>query len=517
MDRISFILETPGQPDDRYNFETAPFQADQSIPHLLTLRRLPRGDVYRQSHGRGIDDLRLMGTFGLVEREWEGITVDGTALFFLLKQLYETYLGLMNSADETVRRGTKLQFHNWDENVHQYCEITNFRQPRSSSNKLHYVYEIDLQLHTKIKRTYNETPQPKRDAARKQATAITEAVAILQGAASALAATRGDVVDTINRTIFQPYRRLSDAIGSVVSEGLDFVPVAIGELRGILDAIDATLDFVPSLTTAAIIETSQALDSLRRPILQLLARPELIKQSVEDALSALNAITIQDEALSAPRSRGVRSVSTRANDTLPKIAARELGDPERWTEIALLNNLTRPPFLVDASAVQSGQLAWGKALLVPSTDESLSPANIGALADDKLTYERDQERRFYGVDLKLKVNARGKLDIILDPTSADPALIGGRDNVLQAVDVKPRIFQGQLPESPTWGLRRIVGERVSADQLELAKWGLQEAFESDPRIARAKIYLASEGNVTDAEYEIELAKVQAANLTAGTA
>ena len=53
------------------------------------------------------------------------------------------------------------------------------------------------------------------------------------------------------------------------------------------------------------------------------------------------------------------------------------------------------------------------------------------------------------MDLKLKVNARGKLDIILDPTSADPALIGGRDNVLQAVDEASDL--SSAPESPTWG------------------------------------------------------------------
>lgn len=516
MDRISFILETPGQPDDRFNFETAPYQSDQTIPHLLTLRRLPRGDVYRQSHGRGIDDLRLMGTFGIAEREFEGITVDGTALFFLLKQLYEKYLGLINSADEAVRRGTKLQYHHWDENVHQYCEIVSFRQPRSTANKLHYVYEIDLQLHTPIKRSYSETPQPKRDAVRRQVTALDAAATQLQGAASTLASIRADVVDRINRDILQPYRKLSGAIASVVSEGLDFLPVAIGELRGLLNAVDDALDLIPDLLTSEINETAQALDSLRRPMLNLLARPELLKQSAEDAVAALNALTLQDESPTAPRARGVRAISTRANDSLPKIAARELGDPERWTEIALLNNLSRPPYLVDAASVLSGQAAWGKTLLVPSTDESVSPANIGALADDKLSYERDQERRFYGVDLKLR-EVDGKLDILLDSTTADPALIGGRDNVLQAIKLKTRIYQGQLVESPTWGLRRIVGERASADQLDLARWGLREAAESDPRVESARVSLASDGNVTDAEFDVTLAKVQAANLTAGTA
>lgn len=517
MDRISLILETPGQPDDRFNFETAPYQSDQTVPHLLTLRRLPRGDVYRQSHGRGIDDLRLMGTFGLAEREWEGITVDGTALFFLLKQLYEKYLALMNSADETVRRGTRLQYHHWDENVHQYCEITSFRQPRSAANKIHYLYEMDLQLHTPIKRTYNETPQPKRDAARKQVTALEAASAQLQSAASTLASLRADVVDKINRDILQPYRKLSGAIASVISEGLDFVPVAIGELRGLLNAVDDALDLIPDLLTSQLVETAQALDSLRRPMLNLLSRPELLKQSVEDAQAALNALTIQDEAAFAPKARGVRAVQTRANDTLPKIAARELGDPERWTEIALLNGLTRPPYLADAASVLTGQAAWGETLLIPSTDESLSPANVGALASDKLTYERDQERRFYGVDLKLRETAKGKLDILLDGSSADPALVGGRENVLQAITLKTRIFQGQLLENPTWGLRRLVGERVSQEQMALARWGLEEAAQSDPRVASARVDLRAEGNVADAEFDVQLAKVQAANLTAGTA
>lgn len=513
MDRISFILERPGQPDDRLDLETAPSQADLSIPHMLTLRRLPKGDTYRQSHGRGIDELRLSGTFGLEERE--GRT--GTARYFELKKYYETYLQLMNSPDEKTRRGTRLQYHHWDEDEHWYAEITQFSQPRSSSNKLHYIYEIGLQLHTPVKRQYDETPDPKRAAARKQAQALLDAADELQEKNSSLATLRSDVSDHINRNVLQPFQKVASIIAVTTSQGLDYVNVTLGQLRDFLAAVDAGMEMLVTLDAVELIEAASALDAFRRPILALMARTELIKQSVEDVLSILLGDTIGDVSQAPRRVKGVRSVSTRANDTLPKVAARELGDAERWPELAVLNDLSKPPYLVDAASVQSGQVAWGSSLLVPSTDESASPANVGALASSSLIYQRNEEARFYGVDLKLRTTNNGKLDIILDPGDASPATIAGRDNLMQAVTLKTRIHQGQLLESPDWGLRRLVGERMTGDQLPRAKWGLQEAAESDPRIESATVSLSATGNLADAEFDLTPAKVQAANLTTGSA
>lgn len=513
MDRISLILESPGRPNDRLDLETAPYQSDLSISHLLTLRRLPKGDVYRQSHGRGVDSLRLIGTFGLEERDGQ----TGTQLYFELKRYVEAYLAFMNAADEKTRRGTRLQYHHWDEDEHWYAEITRFGQPRSSSNKLHYIYEIDLQPHTKITRKYNEEPTPKRTAARKQAQAMQDAATDLQTKTTGLAALRQDVADHINRNVLQPFQKFSSILEQTVSEGLDYVAVKLGDLRDLLTAIDAGMDMLETLDDEALIEAALSLDTLRRPILALMARTELIKESVEDILSVLLDDTVGDIDRAPPAARGVRSVSTRANDTLPKVAARELGDSERWPELAVLNNLYKPPYLADASSVQSGQIAWGSSLLVPTTDESLSPANVGALADESLIYQRNLEARFYGVDLKLRETDRGKLDIILDPSNGNPSTIAGRDNLLQAVTLKTRIYQGQLLENPTWGLRRLVGERMTQDQLDQAKWGLREAAESDPRIEDVAVSLSAVGNLADAEFDVTPATVQAANLTTGSA
>ena len=134
---------------------------------------------------------------------------------------------------------------------------------------------------------------------------ITEAVAILQGAAPLLWPPRAAMgsIRSIARS-FSPYRRPVTRLAPRPPEGLDFGILWPLSFAGYFDAIDATLTLCHPSPLPHSSKPPKHSTSLRRPILQLLARPELIKQSVEDALSALNAITIQDEAPSAPWSRG---------------------------------------------------------------------------------------------------------------------------------------------------------------------------------------------------------------------
>lgn len=146
MDRITLILQQPGQADRVLSFSTAPSEAQQTEPHLLTLERLPHGGTYRESHGAGIGSLTLRGTFGYESRQVDGQEKTGFELFQDLRQFYRDYTALMGSKDHRIASGTRLQYHNHTEKEHWYVEIMDFRTPRGQENRIHFVYEIDLKL-----------------------------------------------------------------------------------------------------------------------------------------------------------------------------------------------------------------------------------------------------------------------------------------------------------------------------------------------------------------------------------
>lgn len=164
MDYITLIFQQPGRKDRLLSFETAPSEAQQAEPHLLTLERLPLGGTYRESHGAGIGVLTLRGTFGYEQRNHEGQTKTGFELFQELRQLYRDYTTSMRSKDHRIASGTKLQYHNHTEKEHWYVEATEFRTPRGQENRLHYIYELDLKLINSANRTKYTTMRPSKRA-----------------------------------------------------------------------------------------------------------------------------------------------------------------------------------------------------------------------------------------------------------------------------------------------------------------------------------------------------------------
>lgn len=102
-----------------------------------------------------------------------------------------------------------------------------------------------------------------------------------------------------------------------------------------------------------------------------------------------------------------RLVNTRRADDLQAVAARELGDANRWVELVWLNRLVPPYLTDDPERVADGVILTGALVKVPSAvglwsdgvvDEKIYERDI-ALRSRRLTVDADGDLSvFFGVD-----------------------------------------------------------------------------------------------------------------------
>lgn len=323
---------------------------------------------------------------------------------------------------------------------------------------------------------------------------------------------------SLQRDILAPIARLRLAIAKVESGESESISFPIREARYLVDNIQQTLETIGHPKTEKLTEGVQALHAMRRSIIRLLATPQAFSDSNQTlteewgrAMSEWQNAT-DEVSLNAARSgsnvqartaaqriartsdTGLRQVPTWGGDTLPKIAARELGDAGRWQEIAMLNGLEQSPFIDSEGG--PGKAAWGDTLVVPTNAPQDGQGSAGALENSQLIKQKATEARFYGRDIRLFDSGNGRLDIRFGPDGS-LATIAGRENLLQAVTIKQRVFQGQLLEEPTFGMRRLVGSRMQDNVLELTRWAIEETILSDPRIESVELELDALGNIIE--------------------
>ena len=166
---------------------------------------------------------------------------------------------------------------------------------------------------------------------------------------------------------------------------------------------------------------------------------------------------------------GYRLAETRRGDTLQRVAARELGDAERWYELAFINGL-RPPYLTDDSeSAATGVLLTGATLSVPATTDYV-PSHL-------------DPRAVFGTDVRLSNDGR------LSATAGELDVISGAPNLSQAVRHVVLTDPGDLVWHMTYGcgVRRLLGQRSDAVSQRLAAALVRRAVAADDRVQSADI------------------------------
>ena len=163
---------------------------------------------------------------------------------------------------------------------------------------------------------------------------------------------------------------------------------------------------------------------------------------------------------------GYRLAKTHYNDDLQAVAAREMGDANRWVELIWLNRLV-PPYLVDdPRRVQDGVLQTGALIKVPAPKGAWTPGRN----DDTQIFERDC------------LLAR---KLLSETADGDIAVASGIDNLHQQLAHRIVTPRGQARRHPDYGCMvwRLVG-RVNGPTAGLlgAKY-VREALTAEYRVS----------------------------------
>lgn len=162
-----------------------------------------------------------------------------------------------------------------------------------------------------------------------------------------------------------------------------------------------------------------------------------------------------------------RAVATNHNDTLQKIAFRELQSAARWPEIAQLNGL-RPPYLT--TEPQHPGIITGEVLLCGASIKIPAPASSTPVGVAPLLA--------FGADLGL---INGKL-------TADAmnglALVRGVANLKQALELRLKNAIGCLPFHSRYGnsAGRLKGHKQDGNIHLLILRLCEETLMADPRV-----------------------------------
>lgn len=126
-----------------------------------------------------------------------------------------------------------------------------------------------------------------------------------------------------------------------------------------------------------------------------------------------------------------RLAETHAGDTLQRVAAREMGDANRWPELVWINNLASP-YLTDIPAEASTTvLLTGSMIRIPA------PTGVNTDATERAqVYERDCKM----------VKRR-----LTDDGNGDIAVVSGTDNLTQQLKHRIVTPRGQLVRHADYG------------------------------------------------------------------
>jgi hypothetical protein len=506
-----------------FRLQINPQELSQDEIFAIEVTPTLRGVVV-EHHGTILKDIIISGTTGISPlRSSDGANKNtgkpllgaatsrsGFEEFNELRSYFRTYVE-HKRLDQREKGELRMVFKNFKDGELLYVEPQKFSMKRSAQKPFMYDYVIAM------KGIGIYTP----------GTAVNTALSFLQNVDKLLASvtdTLSTAVAVINGAV-GIITRVERAIANAIIAPLTLVIQAIAAVRngvasilsiprGALDQIVADLKTIgdnladafgislgsPSQTGSSTTDTGASYNSImgrtstlvastgRTPtyqesqvmnaftksqgaLLLLASQTQLFQQSATQQNAAVVASFNNLFTIDTPNT--VQAITILGDDDLQTIAARELGDVDKFRDIIVLNNL-KPPYI--SATPGPGVLSPGSTILLPSQNSAL---DTGVKQNKIYNIQKTlgELERALGVDILL--TADGDISI---SNVGDASLVGGINNFGQAVSIKLFLELGSLKRHPGVGTDLGIGRKTTTRFLNDLKGQILASLSQDPRV-----------------------------------
>jgi hypothetical protein len=464
--------------------------------------------VMVEHHGVTLKDITISGTTGISpNRKEAGTNRDGSPIFMPgtsgYKEFHElrSYFRLYVEAKRTDTDGTlRMIFKNYKDKEYLYVEPIKFTMKRSANKPMMYDYTIVL----KAIGVANDWSGPRdwstafdiAESLDKYLDYANEAVRVINGAFGIINRFQRD----INSVLLAPLNAITQAVNAVrggLAQTLTQANVtrkAIDDLKNVARKINLQFnDAVNSAATAQFNAITGRTATLkgnpnRQPTYDELAISNALND-IDKALTILAGLNddmfetdvfqqnsqtadVYGEDVRIVEPSAVESIDILATDDLQTIASRVFNDPDKFRDIAILNNL-KAPYISEAGG--EGVLKPGDKILIPKYSGSGSTGVIGN-KEYNITKKMTQAEKAMGVDLR--INDEG--DFIVSNTK-DLSLVAGMDNMAQAAALKLSYEKRSLKRHVGIGADLNIGSKGPRELSEVREQ-IVSSFLSDNRV-----------------------------------
>jgi len=193
------------------------------------------------------------------------------------------------------------------------------------------------------------------------------------------------------------------------------------------------------------------------------------RNTLEENINQINTVFNQLTPVGIPGS--VEEIILPHDTSLEDLASQYFNNPEKWIDIAVLNNL-KPPYVSETSTNVRIKMPGDK-ILIPRPTQA-GEYDVPVTKDYPITQNLTAAEKNLGVDLKLDKN----FDLEFSNTG-DFKLIAGGDNAGQAVIIKLTLEKGDVKYHTDIGVGLAVGEKMT--NVDTVKDEITEAILKDLR------------------------------------